>query len=678
VIDKSKKEDLLYKQSTNTKNISENNNNKKIEYLESNPNSNTYAPSSNQNLSTRISTQPAYTAALQDISNINSYISPINFKVKNILANSSNVQSNLRKETNPSNGNYNPIAFSGNKALLKNDIENKKLRFYPKLNIDISNSDKYDLINILTDENINNFTSNQNKENSIGLNNESDNITHLSDKLNFLSNDNNEKDNKNSNLFLTKLEENKINNKNIRNQNNKGDEMILPSLNNLSNKNISNNLEFKSSLGREKLIHDFSLLNNINNKDQMNSAFANSNLLNLISPKNISTKSQSINGKSINYNLSEIKDKNANYSAILNYMRNSPNNANNLLHKNVSKVNQNTKEEDYDEEELKNSKKKSKTNKSYYDILDIISKDYNLTEDNSNIKNNKMSSKTPKYNSNYNFNNMDLKNINILRNNSDNHIDSLISSEDVFSTKNYKKNNYEKLYLNERESLGNFLFKNNIDRLSSAKIRISNSPKGYKNLKSKEFIDNFLNKCNKQENIIEHNIKKINSELKKSPYTIDNTKVDFVKNRVISDINREIDKSIFRMDNKEIKKDKILILLSSEGKDGKKQFFIEDRNSPLFVGELITKVNDDFAFKCKKLFMDKFVEPEDPKKKGMHRYRNFKEYIKNQERLDIKHKEISKVLYDMEACKNISMKRIENNLNLKNIEQDRDGDNEDY
>ncbi len=628
--------------------------------------------------------------SLKNISKINHPLSPINFGLKNkIGSNDIDYTSfiprrNLRKNTILSNS-TNPLILSRTN---NNNIN---------LKIDILNSDKQDLINILSNENINKFTSNLNNQmnNKDISNNNYSQTSNISQNMDNLKSDKEKANNnlniiKNSNLFLTKIDENsnintrysKFNDKmmNNKSQNDKPDELISSKENNI---NISNENK------KEMIVHDIISSNNSKLKDNQN-IFSNSNIINITSPKNLITENS--NKKSINYFFTDVKEKderkkinldninkldlnkdknNNNASRIrensqkncsLNkYIPQSPiklrdnlYEKNNTISSNYDKI-----DDDNDEYETKFNKRKKKIKKSYGEILDFITKEYNLTEHDTNINKNRAASemkKSIKMDSNNNnkndsnsYNNNDLNSIrNYLGLNSYNKDSSLASEEYNFSCNR------------DKDSLHNFL--KNGDEFSDEKPKIINTPRNDVKYKSREFVNRFLNRCNSQEETIEHIFNKMKVNLKKPTKLIDD-KIDIVKKNIMIELNREIDKDVFMMDNKEIKKEKILLLLASEGKDGKKKFFFENRNSPLFVGELLTKINDEFAFKCRKLFINKFVNNENSLDKSSHQHRDIKEYFKNQKRLNVKHQEIEKVLYDIEASKNISIKKIISTIN---------------
>jgi len=679
---------------------------------------------------------------LPNIPNIDSSAaSSKNLKLNNILSqsigNSSLLRSSMKKGTNTS-GMQLHMALT---PLIK-----KETRFNIDLKIDISNSDKQDLINIISNENINNFTANlaknsnnKSKENSIinqsHSNIQAENIEISNNKNNNYGNDgdnnrnNGNSSEKNSNLFLTKVDDNINNTKYARfrlNLGNKesersptGSSSNLPKetlrLNNNNNNNNNNNQKEK-----EKLIHDFSVINNFNNKEkekENSMLWGSSSLINLVSPKNNQTNisnNQLLQNKksSVTYNSTEASEHDNKYNNNINNNNSYKKQESNLISRIETNQNENSPQsrtrikgilspnsksktsinnlkygssgsplnnnsinnnksnrvlktslignslinENYDGESEASSPKRSKNSKkSYFDILDLISKDYNLTEVSvapSTVKNKHRNASEVLYKKNSNNNKTHINNSNYYGNNSD--------LTDFHVLKTNSENTVEKIDLREKDSFDNFLSS------SPRKQRgISGRPQDLHN-KAKEFMENFLSKCSSQEISVENHMKRIKNDLKKDNHKFKSSEIELKPTIAINKVNREIDKSVFLMDNNNLNRDKVVQLLASEGKDGKKNMLIENPSSPLFVGELISKINDVFAYKCKTLLLEKLDNPLDARKRQLHQYKNIQEYYDNQARLDIKHKKVEEVLYGIEARKNYAMRIIANTIDQNN------------
>ena len=548
------------------------------------------------------------------------------------------------------------------------------------LKINLSNSDKQDLLYLLNNNNINLSANNRINTNSSFSNNDSTIIIPEKEINNQENKSSKVNSTKNSNLFLTKIDEdhnlmltskysrfnintnhsqennnlknnfeihtpyniNKENNdnqkenlkkfhhKNKENINNLSDNNHIDDMSAIVNKNITNDKKHQNIITSmttpKNLIYNITEIKEINEYDRQDSSF---NLLDKLDLNN--------NNQNNIYNFSSKRRRNRensnfkfdskNYVSGMNSLDNSSNLKKSTTIGSIQKT-----DDDYhfDPSFDRNSEdyNKKKINKSSYDILDFLSKDFNSAQ---KIENNR-----------YDLNN------------------SLKKKKKVSENNLFKKTNIHNLdKFNEKQRIKDSLI---LNTEISQKINFERKQSG--------FLDEFLSVCKSQENSLGKIQKIMNRDLSRSPKTME--KLNIKPEGVVTEINRKVDKELFFMDSKDNgkKKDKILLLLATEGKDKKKQFYYENRNSPLFVGEIISKLDDNFAFKCKKLFYDKFMGVSVDKNSIKYQQEEELKFLENEIKMDLKHKEVQNMLYEMETCRNQSIKRIRNRSEPKQKNMD--------
>lgn len=175
--------------------------------------------------------------------------------------------------------------------------------------------------------------------------------------------------------------------------------------------------------------------------------------------------------------------------------------------------------------------------------------------------------------------------------------------------------------------------------------------------KSKQFLQNFFMKCQNEENKVKSVIKDLNNDWLNSPIK----RNELTNTQILLNMNKSIDKFLFSLDNdKEIKRDKMLLLLGSQSKEGKKKYYFENKESSLFISDLISSLNSDFILKCGHVF-DKYLVKKKPENSlNLKSAAEIAEEKQIQMRMEIKHKEVKKILNNMEHSKNMSIKIVNN------------------
>ena len=166
----------------------------------------------------------------------------------------------------------------------------------------------------------------------------------------------------------------------------------------------------------------------------------------------------------------------------------------------------------------------------------------------------------------------------------------------IFTKKNKKKN----------------LLKQNIvpNELDDFNYNINHPPSNKQEL----FIRNLLNECDSQENIIENFMKKLKHKIINTNKFYENEKINLVRKIIGRNLHKDIDKEIFLMDNKKFKnREKNVGVLNPLDPNEKKKIFFENKNSPLLVGDIISKLDNEFAFKCKDVLESRLIrlDPEE-------------------------------------------------------------------
>lgn len=561
-------------------------------------------------------------------------------------------RSNLKKQTNSTNVGY---------------VDTKKTIFINELNTKLENSDKQDLIQVIENENLRDFSTKEN------------------------------------NFFLTGVDDEK--NKNSNSLNLRAAKIMNRIKNNISENNLPNltneNLNEKS----EKKLYDFNECTNDNNsklapknslKNIYNNAYDNKSILspgnNYLSSINNQSTEASVNYlNSLNSRLNNNNDKKS-----IEMFKNFNNDSNHLLSpgQNFSRgglLSPIYKRRDITVDSLKPPKKIKKTTdekRNYFDIIDEITKDLdtnflpmnesNLNESNFKAlispKNNKLNFSISNNQNSFKEKKENISNLNISK-------DKLERSK--FKKKTYKETlditNINNVYdasqvniLSSENNNSNFLDKGNLSNLiidednqsninfiSPVKVKIPRK----KVTTSKNFLEKFKERCNTEVDNYNNILKDIKYDIKLAP-KIDKDKINIFRDREIEEQSKAIDKYLYFMDGVKEPRDKILILLTEETKDGKQKFISENKNNPLFIGELISHINEKFAYKCKDLFMEQFIINSNEKKERrvQKEIEEMKEY---QKILDKKHKNVKDIIDETEKMKYLSNLR-NNNIFEKN------------
>jgi hypothetical protein len=520
-----------------------------------------------------------------------------------------------------------------------------------------------------------------------------------------------ENHNKTNNLFLTGI--NDENNKNIFNDrvsnlmNRINKQTSKNSLPNIITNNSNDNYKYNknSLINSSDLIIDNSKLfvknnfSNIYNNNLYDNKSYLSPLNNYLSSINNQSTEASVNNNifstKINLenqsNINRLNIINENSIGLINNINNIsysfPNNSNiqnqnhNFLGRNIlSQISHIQKKDEFNTEPSyipNTNKRKKNEKKSYYNIIDSITKDLdsnllsriNITENNLNESNLKalISPRNNKLNISSSINQNNYKNEEFQTK------DKSLIKKDLLD---FKKND------NTNEGSSNILSKENINNsnfLEKANINSSNFiipedylsnqdnslKKNHNNSQNKKipkssnyFIEKFKYRCDSELENYTNIINEIKYDILTSP-KFDKNKLDIFNKRDMDEKSKAIDKDLYFMDGNNEQRDKVLMLLGEEGKDKKKKFLYENKKSPLSVGDFISKINEKFAFNCRTLLFNEFIEGNNAKKEKINE-KELDEIKEKQILLDLKHKNIEFIVLDTENKRYLSQKRINN------------------
>jgi len=175
------------------------------------------------------------------------------------------------------------------------------------------------------------------------------------------------------------------------------------------------------------------------------------------------------------------------------------------------------------------------------------------------------------------------------------------------------------------------------------------------------FLKNFINKCKSEQKNVNSVISDISSNIVNTNEYYKNDTINIVRRLIEDEMNQGIDKEIYLMDNPNGKREKTIILKGPPIK-GEHKYLFENKNSPLLVGDIISKIDGNFAFKCKDVVESRFVILNIEQK----RRKKFAEEAKIERIKAVKKAELHKQID--QACEKIHKTKI-NALKVKNYDE---------
>jgi len=279
-------------------------------------------------------------------------------------------------------------------------------------------------------------------------------------------------------------------------------------------------------------------------------------------------------------------------------------------------------------------------NKSHLDVIDsIIGElktvgDYSSTLINNNVN----------YNYNYNFNNSNYNNNN--PESYQNFSESVAENENEFYSTSEKKLKQVNLNRIKPKRLP----------LEIDKSRNNNNKQG---LKSQVFLKNFFSKCKTQQK----NISQILNDFSTS--IIKNTQKHYLKNdpikcgrkTILQAQSEQIDKEVFHMDYPQGIREQA-ISLKGPPLQGENKYLFENSKSPMVIGEVILRIDEDFAVRCKEVLQSRFIEWDEDSLKKISLAKEKKAFEEHSEKMSALKFQIEKQLEVNEKVKIRALKEM--------------------
>lgn len=187
------------------------------------------------------------------------------------------------------------------------------------------------------------------------------------------------------------------------------------------------------------------------------------------------------------------------------------------------------------------------------------------------------------------------------------------------------------------------------------KPKQNNSKQG---LKSQLFLKGFFSKCKNQQKNISTLLNDISSNVKNNANEILINKKDPIQFgiKTILDIqSEEIDKEIFHLDYPLGIRENA-VGLKGPPLEGENKYLFDNKNSPMVIGEVISKLHEGFAVRCKEVLKSRFILKDEETKKRIHFAKEKKELDKHILKISTVHKQIEMQCEKMEKVKFSAMK----------------------
>lgn len=161
--------------------------------------------------------------------------------------------------------------------------------------------------------------------------------------------------------------------------------------------------------------------------------------------------------------------------------------------------------------------------------------------------------------------------------------------------------------------------------------------------KSQIFLKKFINKCKNGQNNVKNVIRDISANIMNTNDYYKNDKINLVRIIIEDGINHEIDKEIFLMDNPNGKQERSIVL-NGPPIQGANKYLFQNKNSALLVGEVISKISEEFAMRCKDVVQNRLVvlNSQQKRKKRLEQEQKIQK-IKAVEKVEL-HKQIEKAV----------------------------------
>ena len=252
--------------------------------------------------------------------------------------------------------------------------------------------------------------------------------------------------------------------------------------------------------------------------------------------------------------------------------------------------------------------------KSHLDILDTITQDLKTVgNQNSRLINNNNNNNSIHINYNkpihFKSNGQSSHQLDEKKTNDADRYENLAEEEEA----NENENEFYTTSENKLKIINSYRIKPKKLPLELDKPKHNNNKQG---LKSQLFLKTFLNKCKNHQNYISTIINDISRNINNNTNDIlKNDPVQLGKKTILEVQSEEIDKEIFHLDYPHgINENEVSIKGPSIQCENK--YLFEVKNSPMVIGEVISKMDESFAVRCKEVLESRFAFwDEDAKKK---------------------------------------------------------------
>lgn len=172
--------------------------------------------------------------------------------------------------------------------------------------------------------------------------------------------------------------------------------------------------------------------------------------------------------------------------------------------------------------------------------------------------------------------------------------------------------------------------------------------------KSRAFVDNFINQCKSHQTEVKGVMNEISVNIVNTNDYYKNDTINLVRNIIGYGINQAIDKDLYLLDNAQAnsnKKQERAIILKGEPIKGSNKYLFENKNSPIIIGEMINKLDENFAIQCKDVINSRFIILNSEQKILKKNMEDKEQQKKNEIKHNEKHKKIANKCFEMDKTK---------------------------
>lgn len=182
------------------------------------------------------------------------------------------------------------------------------------------------------------------------------------------------------------------------------------------------------------------------------------------------------------------------------------------------------------------------------------------------------------------------------------------------------------------------------------------------NLRSQMFLKSFFSKCKNQQTNISSMINEIasNATYNNSNYYFKNTPINFGKKTDFDLESKQIDKEVFHLDYPKGIREQA-VTLKGPPIHGENKYLFENKNSPMVIGEVISKMDEGFGLKCKNVIQSRFIVFDELTKKRIKFAKDKKQIDLHIAKISGIHTKIERECENMEKIKINAMKMTKNN-----------------